>query len=106
MRLQWLLIWSFMLPRGYHNELSTVIFDKFYTGPPEHIGKDNPNHNPVKDAYLKYILGRLQNKQIPIIERSRIAEDVLQLVNTNYDNMGSNMKAGGLLDDWSFSDQD
>ena len=106
MRFSWLLIWCFALPRGYHNDLSPVKFDKFYTGPPEHIGKDNQYHNPVKDAYLKQILGFLQNEQISIIERSLIAEKVLQLVNADNDNMGSNLKSGGLLDDWSFSDQD
>lgn len=106
MRFPWLLIWCFALPRGYHKDLSPVKIDKFYTGPPDHIGKDNPCHNPARDAYLKQILGFLQNEQISLIDRALIAEEVLQLVNTDYDNMGSNLKSGGLLDDWSFSDQD
>lgn len=106
MRFPWLLIWCFALPRGYHNDLTPVKFDKFYTGPLDHIGKDNQCHNPAKDAYLKQILGFLQNEQISVIERALIAEEVLQLVKTEYDNMGSNLKSGGSLDVWTFSNQD
>lgn len=106
MHFSWLLVWCFVLPKGNHNELSPVKFDKFYTGPPQHIGKDNLYHNPTKDAYLKQILGFLQNEQISVIEKALIAERVLQLVDADYDNMGCSLKSGGLLDDWSFGDQD
>ena len=54
------------MPRGYHNDLTPVKFDKFYKGPPDHIGKDNP----ARDAYLKQILGFLQNEQISVIDRA------------------------------------
>jgi hypothetical protein len=80
MRFSWLLLWCFTLPRGYHNIFSPVKFDKFYTGPLQHIGKDIPCHNPVKDEYLKCMLGILQNEEISIIERTKIANEILESI--------------------------
>jgi hypothetical protein len=76
MRFSWLLLLCFTLPRGYYNILSPVNFDKFYTAPLEQIGKDNP----ARDEYLKRMLGILQNEEISIIERTRIANEILESI--------------------------
>ena len=69
-------------------------------GPPGIVDKQ---YNFGKHQWMQSKLDQMQSDRTGILEKEKIANNVLESIDPDGANLGPNLVAGGLLEDWDFA---